>query len=852
MIKKTKRDNNSKLNYIIIDNKSKLKILKEENEGQILMDFVNSITIDKDDNIGKELNKFFIKILPENKEGDILKVNYALGEKVRISSSLNKDQINKTHEDFMTQIMNSKISQNFVLTREINEKLSIILSIIYQKINKKNKFKKIEDLIKYIEEISISKDYQNIMEFYKDKNELSSSSYFIVDSVSNIYNDKHDNYNKINDNFICSSRISRLINYNQNQFDKSVYLDYNTNNTYKFKEIKNKKGLNIPLEILILREKFEKIKKLKLILKRTTNNNEFLLLEPRDIINNIFILFNLKWLFPFLFEIELDLTNESILKDEIKSNIEQYNKFIKNAKKNKKITNYQSEYKKRVFDIYKKSIFNDQNKNNNNEETDFLSGSFSMLSSVKDNKDDELKIKKEERFLNKYMSSLEMIIIYWYFLTKINYIKTCNFTIPINLEEKLLLMLKEKKVFLFDFNILSKLSSENIIEVTLDFNSLDNKLFQQILNFLFKNDKMKICNLSFFPTEEYFEPKFLFNLLLNSDNRKDILYIDDIRTNEELDLFLLRQLSEFFQININKLFSLIKNRPSIQELSLIFDIPNLLNKIEYYEIIIIKLLINIFTYIEKSIMNSNFSLNSLTIIADNLFLDNRKHPFLNIFFENITYFEKKNKKFKKLTLKAKMTKLTNIYRIIPYHVNYLSLGSFDLQTFEYFVEYITSIEFNIHSEIRSLQITLGNEILSIEECFDLISRLLTEYPKNLEEISIYSSMTVNYFCIKTLLEKTNYNKIEKIFFQFDKNSLEDKSLKQKYGRKLEKLNNNKDNNFMDLYFFKSNEKNKEKILRILYKIGKKYNNRLMDYNIFLQMEKFMNNKEKKINIIQYK
>ena len=858
MIKKTKRENNSNLNYIIIDNKSKLKVLREENEGQILMNFVNSITVDKEDNIGQELNKFFIKILPENKEGDILKVNYALSEKVRISSSLNKKQFNKIHEEYMTQIMNTKVSQNFILSREINEKLSVILAVIYQKINKKNKFKKIEDLFKYIEEKS--ENNASILEKYKDKNDLNASAYIILDkSVSNIYKDDHDNFNKgsknlfSNDNSLStsSSRISRVINYNNNEFTQSVYLDYNVNNTYKFKELKQKSGLIIPLEIFILREKFEKIKKLKLILKRNTSNNELLLLEPKDIINNIFILFNIKWLFPFLIEIELDLTNESILKDEIKSFNEKYKNFLKQTKKNKKSTNYQSEYIKRVYDIHKKSIFNEQNKNNINEENDFLSASFSILSSVKDNKDEE--IKKQEHFLNKYMSSLEMIIIYWYFLSKLDYIKTCNFTIPINLEEKLKIMLKEKKVALFDdFNLLNKLSSDKIIEVTLDFNSLDDKLFQQVLDFLFKNNKMKNCRLSFFPPEEYFEPQFLLNLLLNSDYQKNSNYINAIGTNEEVDIFSLRQLSEPFQININKLFSLFKNRPSIQELSLIFDMPNLFNKTEYYEIIIIKLIMNIFTYIEKSVGVSNFVLKSLTIIADNLFLDNKKHPFLNIFFENITYFEKKNLKLEKLTLKTKMSGLTNIYRIIPYHVNYLSMGSFDLPTFEYFVEYITSIEFNMHSEIRSLQITLGNTIFSIKECFDLLLKLLTEYPKNLEEISIYSSMNANYYYIKSLLEKTNYNKIEKIFLQFNKNSLEDEKLKQKYGRNLDRIKNNKDNNFLDLYFVKNNEKNKDKILRILYKVGNKYNNKFMDYNIFIQIEKYLNDKDKKINIIQYK
>ncbi len=66
------------------------------------------------------------------------------------------------------------------------------------------------------------------------------------------------------------------------------------------------------------------------------------------------------------------------------------------------------------------------------------------------------------------------------------------------------------------------------------------------------------------------------------------------------------------------------------------------------------------------------------------------------------------------------------------------------------------------------------------------------------------------------------------------------------------LKNNKDDNFMNLYFVKKNEKNKDKILRIMYKIGQKYNKQFMDYMIFLGIEKFISGKGKKQIIIQYK
>ena len=848
------KDYYSKLEYIKINYKSYLEGFEDDLINQIFTDLVNSSYLDNEENNGRELNKFFNYIIPENQENDILKDNFALSKRIKENTKQNKIEIKEKHIEYMTQIMNKDFNLDFILTRELSEQLSTVLSIIYKKIKKKKKFIKQEDLVKYI--IDHSQNINRILEKYRNKKGGPYQQYNYVESPSKIYNEDSDALNYSNNNKLFSdhkisltdSRISGIGNNNKTDLAKSVFSDYYNNDDYKyiFKELKTRKPLNIPLEVLILREKFENIKKIKFILK--TNNNNDLRLDSNDLINNIFILFNLNWLFPKLIQVELDLTNENILKEEILSSNEMLDKFLKKVKKNKNSTYYQTEYKNRVFDVHKKSVFNEQNKNNEIEEFELLSDS---LSTLKDNNKDE-EIKKQTKFLKKYAHSLEMIIIYWYFISKMEDIKTCNFIIPLNFEDQIIQMLKERKIFIFDFNILSNLSSNSIIEVTLDFNSLDNKLFQQVLNFLIKNNKMKKCHLSFFPSEEYFSPQYLFNLLLTFNNSNKSAYVNAIHTNEEIDIFLLRKLSESFGINIEKFFSFFINNPNLKELSLIFDIPSVLNKIDYYEIIIIKLIINMLIYLNNSISSSRFSLNSFSVIAENLLFDNRKHPFLNHFFSNLSIYKKKSLIIQKMTFKLKMAGLTNIYKIIPYHVNYLALGSFDYETFECFVEYITSAEFNLHSEIKNLEISLGNSIMSIKKVLNLLLKLLVQFPKNLENISIYTSLTVNYLHIKNLLEKTNYNGIEKIFIQFNKKSLEDKEFKKIYGNNFQKLVNYKDSNFMNLFFIKNNEIIKDRILRMMYKVGNKYNKKFMDYHIFLEIKKFVMNKGKKQIIIQYK
>ena len=208
---------------------------------------------------------------------------------------MNKTEMKKLHEEYMTQIMNTKINQSFILTRDVSEKLSLILSTIFKKIKKNNKFNKYEEVLQYISDLSLVS--LGVLERYKDKSETSPSAYIYVESPSNIYNDDTENLTGSNNKNLISipnSRVSHALYYNRNIFSKSVFLDINTNIVYRFRELKLKKPINVPLEVLVLREKFEHIKKLKLILKRNTSNNELLLFEQKDIINYIFILFNLK------------------------------------------------------------------------------------------------------------------------------------------------------------------------------------------------------------------------------------------------------------------------------------------------------------------------------------------------------------------------------------------------------------------------------------------------------------------------------------------------------------------------------------------------------------------------------
>ena len=626
----------------------------------------------------------------------------------------------------------------------------------------------------------------------------------------------------------------------------TAFLDLNENK--RMNNIQNKNANKIPLELFILREKFENIKTVRLSLKKQDPlYNELKPMEQNDIIYSIFVLSNLKLLFQNLIGIEADLSNEIILKDGIVDINNYYEKTLKQNKKNRKMTYYKSENKIRIFDVYKNKLLYSQN-NKSSEEVE-SSDNFSIFN-IKDMSIDDTK-KIQERFINKHIYSLHMIIIYWYFITKLSELRSFNLTIPINYEDKILLMLKESKIFLFDFNIFNDMSNK-LTEATIDFNSLENKLFQQILSFLFLNTRLTKCNLSLFPPEEYFEPRHLFNLLTQSSKSK--FYKSEIKPGEEIDVFILRKMCEFFEVNINKLFCYFYQMRKIKEISLVFDIPSIMNKVSNYEMIILKFVLNIFILIK-----SRNSFRNITILSDNLNFDNRKHPFLTEFLENMDLFNIEESQIESLTLKFKIHEIHNLYRIIPYNVNHLSLGSFDLSSFKYFVEYITSSEFCVHSRIQYLQITLSNTIITLdEECYNALEKLLVYYPKNLEEICINTSIYANKEQIENLIKNTNYNKIEKISFYLNLNNNdennENNEIKMFSTPKKIKLNaeKSKEKGF-DLYYIKKDgdyELFKNIILQMMYKVGNKYNKDFMDFNIFSQLEKFLCNKGKKKIIIQ--
>ena len=881
------------LNYLKINGQNKLEEIDNDAYIQQCIIFSSTLAQENENIIGVEINKFFNLILAENKEGEPLKVNIAISNRNAKEKNINK-QIN--------EILNNKFTEELVLNDELSENLAIILTTIYQKIHNKYKFSSFNELVEQINnynlfERDILKEYLITDEENRKKERLNNSPVKPDYVINRFITNSPNKIRKTQPN-LATSKL-QIKSPNRKKEKERIM--------YEFKPTKSDNDLPFPIEMLILKRKFHTIKKLKLIVSNSRSKKEknifdsdsfsdkdnsfFNLsfssnlseknLKPKDVQNNIYVLLNLNWLFPHLIEIEIDLSNDNIVKDQISVYNSGLKYFSKLLRRNLKNTDYsQNKIKKINYDPLHGSIFDnyfqleeeeEEISNNsseslslkvntvNEEENMFGSNLENNYSNKKIyNYLEENQLNNFDSLINKYQYTFQMIILYAFFISKIPQLLFCNFTIPFNFENEILRMLQLHQIYLSDFNLLSFLSEAKMIRITIDFNCLDNKAFQEVLSLLFKNNDLRVCQLNFFPSENYFIPELLLKLLqdcnsnykISSINKYDKIKFGTIEPHEDVDIFLFKKLSEYFEININKLFQAISIKSTVNELSLIFNIPSLLKKIDFYLMVILKFILNIIIAID----NMKLNLSTFNLQTSNFFFDNNKYPFLEDFLDNIYIFLNNEIKISKLTCQMRFINIKNLYRIIPYHVTQLSLGELDLKTFIFLTKYLTSSNFSVHSKLGKLKINLSNTLLNIDECYEYLIKLLDEYPKGLKEIGINTHLKIKKEQIDFLLKKIDYNTIENIFLNFDKMSLEDAGFKT-IKKDIYFINNDniiKNDNYMKLFFVKRTHKSTTYIMsNIMYNLSLKYNKNFMDYNIFRTIEKFRCTKEEKEYIIRF-
>jgi len=856
------------LEYIQINHKNKIEELSLESQINESMNLLNSLTL-AEENIGGEINKFFLCVLPENKEGDALKVISSIASKSKIDKKFLFNSIN--------DIMNKPETNTITLTKELTEQLSVIIKEIFKKIKKKPKIKTFADLKQKCQDYLPNFNQDDILKKYKIQFPAKSKGSQGNNTSKGDKNHKSTLKIKSTDTNLSSSQIK-----------------YNSEGEilYKYKEFKEDKNNILPAEMIILMRKFNMVKKLKLTINNDYNsnyeegleynnsmslNNIDTVLDQNDLQNNILILLNLEWLFINLVELEVDLSNDNLIESEINLYNYSLTRFSDLIHKEIKITTYQNNPNyRRNNDLFQKSLFSQMYYVDEDDQiNDKLSSSitntslnYSMHSNTTNPNissimvSDNIIQKNIDEFNKKYKILLEKIIIYAYFIRNMATIIRTKFTLPLNLGDEIFEMLKKQKIFINDFHFLSFLTNKDIVYLTVEFNSLDNQTFEKLLSFLNQNHNISVCNLSFFPPEEYFKTELLFKILQNCDEnfklkkkKKNKLgfnpnIILDLKGNEDLDTFILRKLSDYFEKNLKKLFYFLTIKTTITELGLIFDLPTILNKNGYYTNALMKYFLDLFIFIDNPVN----TLKTLILKAENFIFDSRKYPILNDFCDKLHFYLKKGHKLTSLTFQVKFYRIRKIYRFIPYNLAYLSIGSLDYETFNCLVDYLTSSEYCQRTQLSKLIINLNNSVIDInkDKVYESIIRLLTEYPKELTEISLYSFLIISFHQLYFLLIKTNYNTLPNIFMQFSSKSfLKDKEYENKIDYNIDKITSIKADNFIDLYTVNRNQHISNTLVNLMMHLGEK-NKEIMQYNIYLNIEKFLCHNEKKKVIIQFK
>ena len=500
---------------------------------------------------------------------------------------------------------------------------------------------------------------------------------------------------------------------------------------------------------------------------------------------------------------------------------------------------------------------NGNNNTNINQSMTNINTSFQSL--------ETLNQKKLDIFFKKFSSFLEMVIIYGYFIQKkLSKAIKSKFILPMNLCDEILKLLKRHNVIIENYHFFSFINNQNILHTTIEFNSLDNHTFEKVLNFLNKNQLINNMNISFFPPEECFKSELLLKTLQNSDENFKIkinkygIYdfnsniIKDVYPSEDINTYILRKLSKYLEKNLTDFFNLLTIKTCITDLSLYFELPQILIKNGLYNNILIKFFINLFIFINNSLNN----IKTLLISADNFIIDGRQHPILDEFFEALD-FNNTNKEFKLLNLcfNARMYYLKNVHRLLSIDLVYLSIGAFDYVSFNAFVGFFSLSKFRRKSNMINLKISLNNSATDINEVYDNIIKLFTQFPDQMDEINLSSSLTISYQQIEKLVSLINYNKLSKVLMVFNVRSIS-KDKKLEYLLDSDLINFDKDScitleNFMDTRAIRKDKDITNKIINLMINL-KKINPGILEYNIYSHIERFLCENNKKSVIIQFK
>ena len=545
---------------------------------------------------------------------------------------------------------------------------------------------------------------------------------------------------------------------------------------------------DVPNEILLLKYIFQGIKHITLNLNKMAKNN---------ILPFLIIILNSDWLFPFVFEVDMDLTYE-IFHNDI-NNLYYTNEklFYINYLKNKP-SNYDELYfsddetekdgdeinydeimkGNQIFDIIKK----DFDKNNNSS----IKEQFKNDNDINNIIDDDPKLIRNDSIKDNYTNILiknentfDVILCFFYLIKKIKYLKALNINMPNGFIKEKIDLIKIRNILEIEpddisninlFEYISIISSINSFNIT--FNCLEEKTFENILFMIQNNINLHELKLNFFPDNEINSP----NLIKISDEcgiLKD-LNIDkkqeNIIMNKNIEKKLKLKLLEYFEINLEKLFLLFQTKKNLEKLEIIIKLPSIFlsneKENDNYNIVIIKFILNLIILLHKEKLN----LKEFRISLPYFNLNNRSYPIIGEALERINLL-RKNTQLKIFQLEIPIFKIYNIQNLLSINLQELQIGELDLETFNFFIQFYQSKEYIENSQIKKLNISLNKNVIKYNLCKNSVSNFFSgKNPIYLTEITFQCNFRIKRKNLYDLLKSTNGNNINKynIIMKIDK------------------------------------------------------------------------------------
>ena len=696
-----------------------------------------------------------------------------------IKSTLFEELSSKNESKIFNNILNLfRFLLKYYLPKS-DDKIYLIFSLIEE--FKKRKNIQLESYDKISQNFSrkiIKKNYKMDFDFISE--DLDVICTLISLGFTKIFSDKKIKF-KTYDDF-----LQKLEEYSMFFVDLvKIYKSYNFIVPSNAPEIP--KG-DVPNEILLLKYIFQGIKHINLNLNKMAKNN---------ILPFLIIILNADWLFPFVFEVDMDLKYEMFQNDMNNFYFTNEKLFYINYLKNKP-SNYDEIYcsdddndkdgndinydeiieRTQIFNIIK----NDFDKNNNSNIKEILKNNNEINNII----DEEPKLIRHDSINENYSNILiknentfDVILCFFYLIKKIKYLKALNINMPNGFIKENIDLIKIRNIPEIEqddipninlFEYISMISSISSLNIT--FNCLEKKTFENILFMLQNNINLHELKLNFFPDDGINSPNLIkiseeCGILdnLNIDN-----YQKNIIMNKNIEKKLKLKLLEYFEINLEKLFLLFQTKKNLEKLEIIIKLPSIFlasdKENENFHIVIIKFVINLILLLHKE----KLYLKEFKISLPYFNFDNRTYPIIGEAFEKINLL-RKNPQLKIFQIEIPIFKIYNIQNLISINLQDLQIGELDLETFNFFIKFYQSKEYIQNSQLRKLNISLNKTVIKYKLCKNYVSNFFSgKNPMNLIEITFKCNFRIKRKNLYDLLKSTNGNNINKynIIMKIDK------------------------------------------------------------------------------------